>query len=730
MDDTQQIVDLDGASVAVAAGDGPIERHAVQMILDEVRERYGRNWSDGPDPSACAQITLALDSVEPPGQSGESHAVSAAGASGPLGTDGFRIRAQGSEVQITAAAPRGLLYGAASLLDALRDAPERLRVPVGERTEVPYSIYRASRVGSLYEPEHGLQRASFAARFRALARLRFNTMSIAPDGLRDAIRYRYVPGLEGYGDPDRAGAAVAGIRALIDDARDWGFDVYLTLSEIDYPAELIERFPHLRATPPPDADRTYSPPTAGGESTLYVRFGAKPNLCVSEPQTWELLEGKVQEVTELFPGAAGIALSVNGADSDIYFCDCERCHRLTKPQRAALLFEHVHRGLVQGGGTHAGKRVIFSPYMGAWKNILEPEVYGPLAGMLPPSVVLRFNMSFGDTYLFNALNPQLGAFPGTEQMCDFDPGGEYHGGFFGMQPTISRYMAERMRAYVARGVRGFSFRNHQYHTAFSDLDWYVGAMLAWDPHQDVEQVRGAWARRAFGAEAGSIVLDLLDLGFDVMRKTLYADGINFTNWGLFIESVNRTRHIMMDRCARHSVNGFERVAPEPENMARLLAEKEEAFLLAGEGMRLVDERLRGKIAPRYQAGLRDSFLLARELARVYRPLLEALLRTFHWERTLSEVDRERQRRPILESVACLREAVAQAQANLAALDARQHCERLGMDWTAFNSNKGLYSQDPSVTRIDQKIALPYALQFADDVEQRMQYVPASVFGYY
>jgi hypothetical protein len=58
------------------------------------------------------------------------------------------------------------------------------------------------------------------------------------------------------------------------------------------------------------------------------------------------------------------------------------------------------------------------------------------------------------------------------------------------------------------------------------------------------------------------------------------------------------------------------------------------------------------------------------------------------------------------------------------------CENLGMDWSAFKSNKGLYSQDPTVTSMDRNIALPYALEFAADIEKSMNHEPASVFGYY
>jgi hypothetical protein len=290
-------------------------------------------------------------------------------------------------------------------------------------------------------------------------------------------------------------------------------------------------------------------------------------------------------------------------------------------------------------------------------------------------------------------------------------------------------MDERVKAYAARGVTNFSLRNHQYRTDFSDLDWYVGSQLSWNYKADVEHLRRAWARRNFGDEGGPLVLQLMDIGFDVMRKSLYADGINFTNWALFIESVNRTRHIMMDRSAKMADRGLERMAPTPVNIARLIAEKDEAFQLARQGLMLVDQA-RGKLSPRHLEGLRASFTLARELTRIYRPELEALMLYFQWQGTLSDVDRERLRTPVLSAVARTRIAVKEAEKNLSAINGREMCDNLGMDWRAFKSNKGLFSQDLAVTAMDKNLALPYALQLMDDIEKQMDYVPASVFGYY
>ena len=714
-------IDFSSGPVTIVAGTDPVERNAVAMIQSEVEERYRRQWTAGrqSEPQGVAQVMLTIDATR------------------DVGSDGYHIQAKGNQVRISARTPRGLLYGAAGFLDLLQDAP--LRIPEGDRTEVTRSKYRglggfadtggASASGSsLCAAGRAERTRQFEAYMRYAARHRFNYVPIRPCEIDEAILYRHIPELAVTSAEAKAKAQVAVdyINSLIQYARNWGLDVYLSRSEITYPDKLFALHPELKAVAPSDADRVYQPPTAGGTNTLYNQFGRKPNLCISEAKTWELVEARQREIAELFPGLAGLTMSTNGTESDIFFCQCERCSKLSKSDRVAELVRHVTKGLDAGA---PGKKLILTPYMGAWKNLLEPEVYIPLAGRLPANVIINTGAQYGDTYIFNSLNPLVGAFPKNDVIYGFDPAGEYFGGFFGVQSTISRYMAERARTYSARGVHNIGFRNIGYHSDFSELDWYIGSELAWDAQQDVEKLRTAWARRQFGADAGPKVLALLDIGYDVMRKSLYADGINFSNWGLFIENIDRTRHIMMDRSAKLADRGVERIAPTPANIARFAGEKEEAFQLAGQALIKVDE-LRGKIAPRHLEGLRDSFVLARELARVMRPEFDAFIRFLQWEGTLSEVERERLRRPVLDAVARTRAAVKEAQANLSAIDARRMCENLGMDWTTFKSNKGLYSADPAVTAMDKNIALPYALKLVNEIEKRMQYVPASVFGYY
>ncbi len=169
-------VDLSRDPVSVVAGESPIERNAVAMVLAEIEERYQRQWRNGPDAASSARVVLAIDLAL------------------DLGSDGFHGRAQGNDVHISTPNPRGLLYGAAHLLDALQDAP--LRISDGEWTQTTRSTYRGTDVGGLYDPESSRARSKFEAQFRFLARHRFNFVTLSPTGWKDAIRYRHVAGIE------------------------------------------------------------------------------------------------------------------------------------------------------------------------------------------------------------------------------------------------------------------------------------------------------------------------------------------------------------------------------------------------------------------------------------------------------------------------------------------------------------------------------------------------------
>lgn len=188
-------------------------------------------------------------------------------------------------------------------------------------------------------------------RIRYLARHRFNFVVLSQwnCGLAEVLRYRYFPALARAEYPPDALASVESLQSLIKYAREWGLDAYIGIHEISYPPAFVDKFPSARATPPPAAERTYRPPTAGGANSLYEEFGRKPRLCMSDGKTWEFVEAKIREITELFPEAAGLHMWSMGSDSDVFFCDCERCRRLNKSERALRLIDHVTNGMNQGG---------------------------------------------------------------------------------------------------------------------------------------------------------------------------------------------------------------------------------------------------------------------------------------------------------------------------------------------------------------------------------------------
>ena len=269
--DAASTVDLGRGPVRVVAGDGKSSATPSAWLLAEVRERYGADWRDGAPP------------VPGPRRPGSGRAARA-------GVRRLRPPGSGGRGACLAVTPRGLLYGPPRCSTAWRtrawpSPPARAPRSRGRRTAPRASAASTSRSTSWGAPPSRRATATWRGD-------RFNVCAIAPDGFpaRPALPLRARAGRGGgRGEGGRGGRDDAGADR---GGRSWGLDVYLPLSEIDYPAELIERFPELRATAPPDVDRTYSPPTAGGQSTLYVKFGVKPNLCFSQPKTWEFVEGR------------------------------------------------------------------------------------------------------------------------------------------------------------------------------------------------------------------------------------------------------------------------------------------------------------------------------------------------------------------------------------------------------------------------------------------------------
>jgi hypothetical protein len=182
--------------------------------------------------------------------------------------------------------------------------------------------------------------------------------------------------------------------------------------------------------------------------------------------------------------------------------------------------------------------------------------------------------------------------------------------------------------------------------------------------------------------------------------------------------LQRLRHLTMDRSAQATEDGYARVAPTWENLARMLAEKDAAIARASE---LLDtlEGLRSELATDDYEALRRGLAIQRELACAFRGLTDCFWRYLIWERTLSEVEREWQRDALLVALAEWYRTIASAR------------EAVGKHYDG-----GLFEALGTRPEVWQRGYRPQGYYFEHldqirrDIEERIDVEPASVWGYY
>jgi hypothetical protein len=150
----------------------------------------------------------------------------------------------------------------------------------------------------------------------------------------------------------------------------------------------------------------------------------------------------------------------------------------------------------------------------------------------------------------------------------------------------------------------------------------------------------------------------------------------------------------------------------------MLREKDEAVYRADELLDIV-ERIAAGLAAQDYGALRRSLTLQRELARVFRGLVDCFWRYLIWERTLSEVEREWQRDDLVVALANWKDVVVQARPVI-----------------DQNYDAGLFEALGTRTEVWQDAWRPegYYLEHLDqihrDIVARIDVEPASVWGYY
>ncbi|MFA6293420.1 MAG: hypothetical protein WC637_16670, partial [Victivallales bacterium] len=275
---------------------------AVAMFAGECKNKYGV----APSPNAKCVIRI-ITPVQKKGEDDQTFEIH-------TGRDGDK-----DLITVTGTGERGILYGLCELLDQLNFNDGELVLPDLNLRSIP-DIKRRG-VERHWRPSL-VNRAELRENFdliRTLARKRVNTLLwidgwVSPGWYR-FLTFRHFPPLRKTDEDGTIREAKACLNEIIEEARRWGMDFYLSGTEFNVPSELIEKAPDLFVT----ADSGY------------------PVLNLDRQGTWDFYQAKIREVMEDFPGLAGIELWTAEA-MDISYCHSDRGDAWTLAKRLEFLY--------------------------------------------------------------------------------------------------------------------------------------------------------------------------------------------------------------------------------------------------------------------------------------------------------------------------------------------------------------------------------------------------------
>jgi len=430
-----------------------------------------------------------------------------------------------------------------------------------------------------------------------------------------------------------------------------GIEPWVNLNIVNYPDNFTALFPDAIAVPPLTADRWMR-----GKGTRGL--SKQPQLCASSASFRKLVEAQLTELCRL-QEIVGIECWLTAADTDLFYCACETCRKKSMADMITEFASYAHPVCARHD-----KKLLLRTYLGGWRCALEPGVWPDAAVRIPSEVEIAYKQQTGDFMNWHGPSVLAGRLAPHPEVVEFDLAGEYRGTNYGMVCTVRWQMQELIQHFLKHGATGIACRGVDTVHAF-DLDkWLFGALIQ-NPDLDVAAWSGEWAARRYG-KAGDEVLAILDECAEIMRLSMYVQGVQWASWAV-PQNLSRLRFILFDRCAACVPGSYERLQPNPSNIEAIIREKELALQMA---TRLVERcaPLRDKLDASFFTPLDASVRYLRAYTAIAAPLMESFFRYLAWMQTFSEVTREYARIPLLAAIDSGQRQHAKIIADLRQLD--------------------------------------------------------------
>ena len=365
------------------------------------------------------------------------------------------------------------------------------------------------------------------------------------------------------------------LKAILERCQENGLEFYAEVKEIYFHYDLITKYPKLRK-----------------------ENGA---LCATDPFWWEFLEEKYREFFEMFPEVAGIIVSPGSRESMVSFaanrCSCERCRNYDVDEWYRKLLASMYRAIDK-----AGKKLIVRDF-----SYTKAHQYAMVdaARSVSDRITMAMKKVPHDYYPVFPDNPAIGNCGKLNQWVEYDTWGQFFG--LGVFPcSVSEDMKGRMERYLEKGATGVMLRTDwenmtqsSVFCSFNMLNLIAGAMLSENVKTSMDEIYKTWL--AYGlvspliadsyeqtpypitSEADQKLLQsIMQLSWKIFEKGIHVRGHVFNRNCQCFDRYDLTYNIMT---VFHSRDQWEpgaskRVEPTEENIAAMIAEKDEALAMA------------------------------------------------------------------------------------------------------------------------------------------------------
>ncbi len=525
------------------------------------------------------------------GASGRAAPVEIRRAGSDPDDEGFVLEKRGAGYVVRASTPRGALYGAYAVAEAMEGSrPARMgasapafkvrqwwsaafqanfNLPLGGAFDRPIEEISAIVRRTIEEaPRYGVNAIQLMGR--------------AGEGGIDVswfLDYDRLPKLRSRRIGGGVERRIAEVRALADYAHRHGLKFLLWDHELVFPPGLVEAYPELRGVDYP--------------------------VCFSHPFIRQFLDAKFDEFFRRLPEVDGVNLTF--AETRGYNvlehggCQCERCARMSTEAKVRSLALAVYEAC-----RRHGKLMQVRSYNQAPR---QAEVMRGALAKLPRDIVIFTKNSVVD---FRGIrypdDPMLGAFSGQPQAIEMTACPEGSG--YGFIPALlgDFYKEKLMRAADKRLV-GAAIRT-DYHLQYGHATFFnpgppvltfdtpnefnivAASRLAWSPAENMETLWSEWTRARYGKEAPRAAAAL-------KRTAEIAEGIFFVKGFSLLTHLNMVPHLdtidaelsksyLLEFFPNHP--DYRRThdllaSPSEQTIREVLAEKERAAVSAAEGRR-------------------------------------------------------------------------------------------------------------------------------------------------